>query len=111
MTKTVARILSAAICLTFSASTISVCAQAIGDPTVGDAVAQQICAECHATKKGEEFSPNSKAPTFAELANTPGMTGTALMAALSTPHAGMPMFRLTRDQREGVIAYILSLRQ
>jgi mono/diheme cytochrome c family protein len=30
--------------------------------------------------------------------------------ALTTPHAGMPMFKLTTEQREDVIAYILSLR-
>jgi mono/diheme cytochrome c family protein len=30
--------------------------------------------------------------------------------ALTTPHAGMPMFQLTAEQREDVIAYILSLR-
>jgi hypothetical protein len=30
--------------------------------------------------------------------------------ALTTPHAGMPMFQFTTEQREDVIAYILSLR-
>jgi mono/diheme cytochrome c family protein len=44
------------------------------------------------------------------LATTPGMTSVALMVALTTPHAGMPMFMLTADQREDIIAYILSLR-
>ena len=39
------------------------------------------------------------------------MTSTALTVALTTPHAGMPMFRLTADQRESIIAYILSLKQ
>jgi hypothetical protein len=32
------------------------------------------------------------------------------MVALTTPHAGMPMFVLTATQREDIIAYILSLR-
>jgi mono/diheme cytochrome c family protein len=31
------------------------------------------------------------------------------MVALTTPHAGMPMFTLTSVQRDDVIAYILSL--
>jgi hypothetical protein len=39
------------------------------------------------------------------------MTNAALTVALTTPHAGMPMFRLTVDQRADIIAYILGLRQ
>jgi mono/diheme cytochrome c family protein len=39
------------------------------------------------------------------------MTAAALLVALTTPHAGMPMFILTTEQREDVIAYILSLRE
>jgi hypothetical protein len=39
------------------------------------------------------------------------MTTIALMVALTTPHAGMPMFILTANQRESIIAYILSLKQ
>jgi hypothetical protein len=38
------------------------------------------------------------------------MTTVALTVALTTPHAGMPMFMLTADQRGDIIAYILSLR-
>jgi len=38
------------------------------------------------------------------------MTVAALTVALTTPHAGMPMFMLTSEQREDIIAYILSLR-
>jgi mono/diheme cytochrome c family protein len=37
------------------------------------------------------------------------MTGTALMVALTTPHAGMPMFTFTSEQRDDIVAYILSL--
>jgi hypothetical protein len=42
--------------------------------------------------------------------NTPGMTAIALTVALTTPHAGMPMFLLTADQSADIITYILSLR-
>jgi mono/diheme cytochrome c family protein len=85
-------------------------AQVVGDPQKGLGLAQQVCSECHAVRIGEVRSPNSKAPTFLELATTPGMTSTALLVALTTPHAGMPMFRLTVEQRKDVIAYVLSLR-
>jgi hypothetical protein len=38
------------------------------------------------------------------------MTSAALMVALTTPHAGMPMFMFSTDEREDIIAYILSLK-
>ncbi len=77
----------------------------------GLALARQVCSECHAVQPQQLQSPNTRAPTFLALATTPGMTSTALTVALTTPHAGMPMFRLSADQRESVIDYILSLKQ
>jgi mono/diheme cytochrome c family protein len=74
------------------------------------AVAQQVCAQCHAVGRGEYRSQNSRAPTFTELATAPGMTNTALSVALTTPHAGMPMFTFANEERQDVIACILSLR-
>ena len=96
--------------LTLSIAVSHVHAQAVGDSQKGLAVAQQVCAQCHAVGRGENRSQNSRAPTFTELAATPGMTNTALSVALTTPHAGMPMFTFTNDERQDVIAYILSLR-
>ncbi|MPZ30112.1 MAG: cytochrome C [Rhodospirillales bacterium] len=74
-------------------------------------LARQVCSECHAIQAQQLQSPNARAPTFLALATTPGMTSTALTVALTTPHAGTPMFRLTIDQRESIIAYILGLKQ
>jgi mono/diheme cytochrome c family protein len=98
-----------AIALTLAAAVSSANAQAVGEPKEGLAVAQQVCAECHATVVGQDRSPNAQAPTFVKLAATPGMTRTALLVALTTPHAGMPMFMLADKQRDDIIAYILSL--
>ncbi|WP_294542055.1 cytochrome c [uncultured Rhodoblastus sp.] len=84
-------------------------AQAVGDPKEGLGVAQKVCAECHATVAGQDRSPRAEAPTFVKLAATPGMTRTALLVALTTPHAGMPMFMLSAKQRDDIIAHILSL--
>jgi len=72
--------------------------------------ATNVCGECHAVARSQPRSPNGRAPTFGELANTPGMTIAALTVALTTPHAGMPMFVLTSEQRQDIIAYILSLK-
>ena len=84
-------------------------AQPVGDPQEGLALAQQFCSECHAVRREQVRSPTPQAPTFLKLATTPGVTSAALSVALTTPHAGMPMFGLTTTQREDVIAYILGL--
>lgn len=85
-------------------------AQQAGDPRQGLSLSRQVCYECHAIHPQQLMSPNHRAPTFPQLAATPGMTAAALTVALTTPHVGMPMFRLTSEQREDIIAYILSLR-
>jgi len=85
-------------------------AQDAGDPRQGLSLARQVCFECHAIQPQQLLSPNPRAPTFPQLAATPGMTTAALTVALTTPHVGMPMFRLSSGQREDIIAYILSLR-
>jgi hypothetical protein len=50
------------------------------------------------------------APDFRAIANTSGMTATALHAFLRTAHPKMPNLILTPEQSADVIAYILSLR-
>ena len=82
----------------------------VPDAQSGRRLAQQVCAECHAVEPQEARSPDARAPTFPALAAVPGMTSTALTVAFTTPHAGMPMFRLTSDQAADIIAYILGLR-
>ena len=55
-------------------SGMTVLAQAEGRPQQGRAIAQGICAECHAVQQDGRRSPNPDAPPFAMLAETPGMT-------------------------------------
>jgi mono/diheme cytochrome c family protein len=86
-------------------------AETIGNLQEGLALAHQVCSQCHATVREQDRSPNPKAPRFADLAATPGMSATALLVALTTPHAGMPMFTFTTGQRDDIIAYIFSLHQ
>jgi cytochrome c2 len=107
MNRTLAAGLAAAI-LTGMASHVS--AQEMGDPKKGAMLAQTICSECHAVQTGQSRSPNSKAPTFANVAGAPGMTETALRVWLQTPHPTMPNIALTNDEKDDVIAYILSLK-
>jgi mono/diheme cytochrome c family protein len=86
-------------------------AQAPGDPQKGSALAQRFCAECHAVGKRDGGSPNSDAPSFTAVASTPGMTAMALNVFFQTPHRAMPNLILETDQKNDIIAYILSLKK
>jgi len=81
----------------------------VGDPQAGFEYAHAICAACHAVS--EEKSPNPKAPRFKDVANTPGMTPTALMVWLqSANHPTMPNIMIRGQELRNVTAYILSLK-
>jgi mono/diheme cytochrome c family protein len=86
-------------------------AQDVGQPAMGRVVAQQVCSECHAVQKAQSRSPNAAAPRFEVIANTPGMTATALAAALQTSHRTMPNVILEPNDFSNIVAYILSLRE
>lgn len=85
--------------------------QQSGQPQAGLTLAQHDCAQCHAVEKGMIVSPNAAAPRFEVIANIPGMTATAVSAALLTSHRAMPNLILNADERSDVIAYILSLKR
>ena len=82
----------------------------LGDLQQGLAYAKQVCAECHAVEAGDELSPNPDAPSFEEVANTPGMNARALVVWLQTPHPTMPNLMVPPDDTDNVVAYITSLR-
>ena len=71
---------------------------------------QTYCTQCHAVGPGKGISPHLDAPSFSALADTPGMTGRAIAAALQTSHETMPNFVLATADRDYIVAYILSLR-
>jgi hypothetical protein len=70
----------------------------------------RLCAECHALQKQYSRSPNANAPHFQAVASIPGMTATALSAALNTSHRAMPNIMLPADEQADITAYILSLK-
>ncbi|WP_291165974.1 c-type cytochrome [Hyphomicrobium sp.] len=82
-----------------------------GNPNVGHTFASDHCSECHAVNENEALSPNAGAPSFTSIANTSGMTGLALSAWLDTAHPTMPNFILSKQDRDDVIAYIISLKR
>jgi mono/diheme cytochrome c family protein len=81
-----------------------------GDPGAGAAYAQQVCAKCHAIDQ-TGTSPEPTAPPFKDVANTPGMTGTALRVWLSTSHPTMPNIIVEPTDMDNVIAFIVSLKE
>jgi mono/diheme cytochrome c family protein len=82
----------------------------LGDAKAGHAYATSVCAECHEVGAGESFSPNPDAPSFQEVADTPGMTAQALSVWLQTSHPTMPDLIIEPDDMDNVVAYITSLR-
>jgi mono/diheme cytochrome c family protein len=82
-----------------------------GNPEAGRVFARRVCSSCHAVT-AEQASQRVLAigPDFQTIANTPGMTTTALRAFLQTPHPKMPNLILTPEQSADVIAFLLSLR-
>ncbi len=104
-------LVAAVIALSLSQLTTLVSAQEMGDAKKGATLAQSVCAECHAVGKEEGSSPNARAPTFASVAATRGMTEMALRVWLQSPHPTMPNLMLDADAKDDVIAYILSLKR
>jgi mono/diheme cytochrome c family protein len=85
-------------------------AQEMGDAKRGFAFAQRVCAECHGVRAGEINSPHSRVPSFQSVANTSGMTSTALRVWFQSPHPSMPNLVLTMEDTDNIVAYILSLK-
>jgi mono/diheme cytochrome c family protein len=94
-----------------------------GEPDRGRVLAERWCLECHEVAPGNRRpwavrvppAPDQepavvRAPTFQMVADDPAATETALRAFLRTPHAAMPDLRLTPEQTDDVVAYILSLK-
>lgn len=82
-----------------------------GDLAAGRAFALKTCTPCHLVSP-DQLSPRraATAPTFQAIANTRGMTASALHAFLATPHPTMPNLILAPQEARDVIAYIVSLR-
>ena len=82
----------------------------LGDIPRGRAYAEAVCAQCHAVAPADMISPRSAATPFTVIAQLPGINERALAAFLQTPHASMPNLVVTGQERDDLIAYIMSLR-
>ena len=80
-----------------------------GDPTLGQKLVEEICAECHITDGGEPSPPNGP-PAFQTIADDRMVTETSLRVFFQTPHVDMPNLMLSDADIDHISAYILSLR-
>jgi mono/diheme cytochrome c family protein len=81
-----------------------------GDAVSGKRLAEIQCAGCHGVDPSEH-SRNSAAPTFADIAESPGLTASAIRVWLQSPHPTIPNIRLHDEDKDNVIAYLLSLKK
>jgi len=104
------RLLPAALALTGSIASASAAEDQIGDARRGLEYAQATCAGCHAVLYEDANSPVPDAPPFKTVADTPGITRTALSVFLQSPHPTMPNLIVAGEDADNLIAYILSLK-
>jgi mono/diheme cytochrome c family protein len=85
-------------------------AQEVGDAGKGLAYARSVCAACHNVFDSDAASPDRLAPSFKKIANTPGMSITALTVWSRSVHPMMPNLIIDPRDMDNLIAYFLSLR-
>jgi mono/diheme cytochrome c family protein len=87
-------------------------AQAQGrDPRRGLTLAMEACARCHRVSPEQRHPGEPGIPSFMRMAADPQHTRESLLYFMGIPHFEMPPPVLTREEREHVVAYILSLRK
>jgi mono/diheme cytochrome c family protein len=102
------RLLLLSAALAVAAATSARAAEDVGDPQAGFEYAKEVCSVCHGISA--ENSPLPKATRFREVADRPGITGTALRVWMETSHPTMPSIIVEKQDMLNVIAYMLSLK-
>ena len=97
---------SVAVVLAFAPLALPAAAQ---DPSVGGKLAVRWCMACHVVEPNQSTATDN-APTFRAIAARPGTTASSLDRYLSIGHTLMPDFSLSSQERDALVAYILSLR-
>ena len=82
-----------------------------GDPVRGRAFADRWCIACHEVAPEVREPSGVEAPTFQQAADDPAVTEAALRAFFQTPHQNMPDVQPTPQEKDDLIAYILSLKR
>lgn len=81
----------------------------LGSPARGEAIALEICSDCHVVSDKQVRVGVVGLPSFRQVANDPEKTEFWLRTFMRTPHFEMPDFVFSDDQLDDIVAYIRSL--
>lgn len=82
----------------------------LGSPVYGKRVAEEQCGDCHVVTPEQGKGGDPLAPDLVERVRDPAITEMALRSWLRTSHPNMPNIRLTEQQTDDVVAYLLSIK-
>ncbi len=80
-----------------------------GNIASGRHTAESWCTRCHQIYL-DELTPFSYPPNFVEIANMPSTTALAINVFLRTSHDVMPNYRLSREEIDDIVVFIMSLK-
>ena len=83
----------------------------LGSPGPGEAIALEICSDCHIVSDRQVRFHIFGLPSFSEIANDPKRTEFWIRTFMRTPHFEMPNYTLNDDQLDNLIAYIQKLKE
>ena len=90
-------------------TTTGLLAWAGGDRDAGSSLVHKWCSGCHVVDSSGEGT--DAAPSFQIIAQDHGEDQTWLRAWLVAPHPTMPDFNLSRDEIDGIVAYLSGLEK
>lgn len=87
-----------------------------GSVGFGRRLTEEVCGECHRVTAGKPARPppmeeDATAPDLTERMTDPAMTELALRSYLRTSHPLMPNIRLTPDETDDIVAYLMTLKR
>jgi mono/diheme cytochrome c family protein len=97
---------------------LGACSMFQSDASKGRTIADQWCAECHrvaadqpsGSRAGHILPPPVEAPNFMSIAARAEVDADELRHFMAELHLPMPTYRLSADEQDSLIRYILSLR-
>ena len=98
-----------------SAAALAATSDGPGSPGYGRQLTEDICGECHRVSADRSAKPppmqeDLAAPDLTERMRAPGVNEMALRSYLQTSHPVMPNIRLTPEQADDIIAYLMTLK-
>ncbi|AWK88690.1 c-type cytochrome [Azospirillum thermophilum] len=82
-----------------------------GTPAFGRRLAKEACSECHIVAPDQEDEGKWPAPNLMDRMRNPAITEMALRSYLQTSHPIMPNIRLSPEQTDDIVAYLLTFKE